>query len=156
LRVTVVRAERLRSATGPVRAALRGAALGPLLRRCGDALGVPPRSGLTVRLSDDQELARLNAGFLDVAGPTDVLAFPAEEPGYVGDIVISVERAIGQAPGGDGAAELRLLAVHGLLHCLGHDHALADGAARMTELTRELLPEQDVPALVPAEASWRR
>ena len=53
--------------------------------------------------------------------------------------------------GGDGAAaELRLLAVHGLLHCLGHDHATAEQAAAMTAATRALLPDQAVPDLVPA------
>jgi probable rRNA maturation factor len=74
-----------------------------------------------------------------------VLAFPADEPARVGDVAISVERALGQAS--DGASELRLLAVHGLLHCLGHDHAEPGPAALMTTLTRELLPGADVPAL---------
>lgn len=133
-----------------MRAAVRAAALGPLLRRCGDALGVPERSALTVRLADDGELTELNARYLGAPEPTDVLAFPAEEAGYVGDVVISVERAVRQAPDGDGAAELRLLAVHGLLHCLGHDHGDPAGAARMTELTRELLPGQAIPDLVEA------
>ena len=44
-------------------------------------------------------------------------------------------------------AELRLLAVHGLLHCLGHDHAESAAAARMTAVTRQLLPNQAVPDL---------
>jgi ssRNA-specific RNase YbeY (16S rRNA maturation enzyme) len=43
---------------------------------------------------------------------------------------------------------MRLLAVHGLLHCLGHDHGEAAAAAAMTALTRQLLPGQDVPTLV--------
>ena len=46
-------------------------------------------------------------------------------------------------------AELRLLAVHGLLHCLGHDHADAAGAAAMTAETRRLLPGQQIPELDP-------
>lgn len=150
MRVTVARSDRLAAAGALARGAVRDAALGALLRRCGTSLGVPARAGLTLRLADDAELAELNAGFLGHDEPTDVLAFPADEPGYVGDVVISVERALRQAPGGDGAAELRLLAVHGLLHCLGHDHADPAGAARMTELTRSLLPDQRVLDLVPA------
>lgn len=130
--------------------ALRGAGLGPLLRGCGDALGVPARTGLAVRLTGDAELAALNERFLGVAAPTDVLAFPSGEPGRAGDIAISVERAVAQG-GDDPAAELRLLAVHGLLHCLGHDHAGAAEAAAMTAATRRLLPGQAVPDLVPAE-----
>jgi rRNA maturation RNase YbeY len=74
-----------------------------------------------------------------------VLAFPGDEASRVGDVAISVERALAQSR--DGAAEMRLLAVHGLLHCLGHDHADRGPAARMTELTRMLLPGADVPEL---------
>ena len=146
MRVTVVTAEGL----GPeARSAARGAALAPLLRRCGESLAVPARASLTVRLTGDAELADLNARFRGVEGATDVLAFPAEEPGHVGDVAISVDRALGQAE--DGVAELRLLAVHGLLHCLGHDHADPAGAAEMTAETRRLLPDQAVPALDPGE-----
>ncbi len=146
MRVTLIRSPAL---DRPAEAVVRAAALGPLLRHCGDQLGAARSSGLSVRLTDDAELATLNRAFRDTDGPTDVLAFPAEEPGYVGDIAISVPRALAQAPGGDGAAELRLLAVHGLLHCLGHDHAEAGEAADMTAATRRLLPEQVVPELVP-------
>ena len=129
------------------REAVRRAQLGPLLRRCGDELGVASRATLAVRLSDDAELAELNERFLGVAAATDVLAFPAGEAGRVGDVAISVERAIAQG-GDDAAAELRLLAVHGLLHCLGHDHAEPAEAVAMTAATRHLLPDQQVPDLV--------
>jgi probable rRNA maturation factor len=146
VRVTVVTAEEL----GPeARSAARAAALAPLLRRCGESLGVPARASLSVRLTGDAELAALNARFRGVEGATDVLAFPAEEPAHVGDVAISVDRALGQAE--DGVAELRLLAVHGLLHCLGHDHADPAGAAEMTAQTRRLLPDQAVPELDPGE-----
>ena len=103
--------------------------------------------------TDDAELRALNKQFLDVDAPTDVLAFPGDDDaedgtrsvGRVGDIAISVERA--QAQAADVVAELRLLAVHGLLHCLGHDHAGRDEAAAMTAATRELLPGEAVPDL---------
>jgi probable rRNA maturation factor len=146
VRVTVVAADGLGARE---RSAARAAALAPLLRRCGESLAVPARASLTVRLTDDAELAALNARFLGVEGATDVLAFPAGEPGRVGDVAISVDRALGQAE--DGVAELRLLAVHGLLHCLGHDHADRAGAAAMTAETRRLLPDEAVPDLDPGE-----
>ncbi|MBV9100256.1 MAG: rRNA maturation RNase YbeY [Candidatus Dormibacteraeota bacterium] len=106
-----------------------------------------------MRLSDDAELRALNARFLGFDEPTDVLAFPGDDwagagprrRARVGDIAISVERALRQ--GDDPVAELRLLAVHGLLHCVGHDHADAAGARRMTAATRRLLPLQMVPEL---------
>jgi len=126
------------------------ARLGSLLRACGARLDVPARAGLSVRLTDDAELRDLNRRFLGNDAATDVLAFPAGERARVGDVAISVERAIAQAR--NGAAELRLLAVHGLLHCLGHDHSLPEPAATMTAMTRMLLPEAEVPELEPSEA----
>jgi probable rRNA maturation factor len=119
-----------------------------LLRESGDLLRVPPRAGLAVRLTDDEELCALNTRYLGHAEPTDVLAFPAEAWGpanRVGDVAISVERALHQSA--DGVAELRLLAVHGLLHCLGHDHGDPEEAAAMTDATRRLLPSLRVPEL---------
>jgi probable rRNA maturation factor len=106
---------------------------------------VPARASLALRLTDDAELRALSHRFLGVDAPTDVLAFPGDGSGHVGDVAISVERALTQAD--DGPAEMRLLAVHGLLHCLGHDHATPEGARRMTELTRQLLPGAEVPSL---------
>ncbi len=142
MRVNVIRdpglSPRLRRAAAEAR-------LGALLRECGDRLDVPIRASLSVRLTDDAELQDLNARFLGIDAPTDVLAFPAGERARVGDVAISVERAVDQAP--DGVAEIRLLAVHGLLHCLGHDHALPEPAAAMTAATRMLLPGADVPDL---------
>ena len=147
MRVSVIRDPSL---TSLERRAVAEARLGPLLRESGDHLHVPSRASLSVRLTNDGELRELNARFLGNDAPTDVLAFPAEERDRVGDVAISVERALGQAK--DGAAELRLLAVHGLLHCLGHDHAEAGPAAVMTAVTRRLLPGADVPELVTADA----
>jgi len=144
MRVTVLRSDALdRGALARV----RESGLAPLLRRSGDTLGVPARSGLAVRLTDDDELRRLNRLHAGVDTATDVLAFPGDGRFWVGDIAISVERARAQSPA-NLSGELRLLAVHGLLHCLGHDHDRPDRAVLMTSETRRLLPEQDVPDLV--------
>ncbi|MFN2568847.1 MAG: rRNA maturation RNase YbeY [Candidatus Dormibacteria bacterium] len=126
-------------------AAVRAAALPQLLRRCGDELGLAHRAPLALLLTGDAELRRLNARFRDDDAPTDVLAFPGDDPGRIGDVAISVERALAQAA--DAVAELRLLAVHGLLHCTGWDHDEPRAAAAMTAATRRLLPAQAVPEL---------
>src|SRR5574340_50405 len=63
-----------------------------------------------------------------------MLSFPANEPDpdtgtvYIGDVIISVDRAQEQAQAGGHPlqAELQLLIVHGVLHLLGHDHADLD------------------------------
>jgi probable rRNA maturation factor len=69
---------------------------------------------------------------------TDVLSFPSDEPGDLGDVVIAagVARRQARAAGHSVAVELRVLALHGLLHLLGYDHERDDG--RMARLERRL------------------
>ena len=125
---------------------------------------------------ENSELGRLNETHMGKHGPTDVLSFPLlppsafpEHPGqdpavrsttddfalppgqaiHLGDIVISVERAIEQAEAGAGGQsgdvrwaavdEMRLLITHGGLHLCGWDHAEPDEEAAMRALERELL-----------------
>lgn len=104
-------------------------------------------SDLTIVLTDDAQLQRLNRDYLGVDAPTDVLSFPAgeEDPQtgarYLGDILISLPRARQQAEaaGHSLEAEAQLLAVHGVLHLLGHDHAEADEKARMWQAQAEVM-----------------
>lgn len=140
------------------------------------AAGAPAGSSITLTLSDDAELAALNAEHMGKEGPTDVLSFPLlppsafpahpgqdpavreavdafprapGEPVQLGDIVVSVERAIDQAQGGAGGQtsdmrwapdhELRLLIAHGGLHVCGWDHAEPEEEAAMRALERRLL-----------------
>jgi probable rRNA maturation factor len=94
---------------------------------------------LTIVLDDDEALRELNLDYRDVDAPTDVLSFPANEAdpetgiSYLGDIIISIERAQEQAAAAGHLleAELQLLVVHGVLHLLGHDHADPDQKQRM-------------------------
>jgi probable rRNA maturation factor len=149
------------------------------LRRAFRAAGAPAASAVTVIFSGDAELAALNEVHLGQPGPTDVLSFPLVpvgvfpphpgqdpalrrvdvaaadfrlppgEPVHLGDIVVSVERAISQARSGRGGQagdrswapedELRLLLVHGALHLCGWDHAVPEEAAAMRALETRLL-----------------
>jgi len=149
VRVTIVVSETLSVA---LRTAVRDAKLGPLLRACGDDLEVAKRASLSLRCTDDAELQALNRDFAATDAPTDVLSFEGDGKEHVGDIAISVERAAAQARDGDVSGELRMLAVHGLLHCRGHDHAEPDDARRMTAETRRLLDDPTIPDLIPAGA----
>jgi len=91
----------------------------------------PKEVDLTLVLTSDARLRALNRQFRGVDAATDVLSFgdcsPDAESGrrYLGDVVISVPRARAQARAARHSlvAELQLLAVHGTLHLLGHDHA---------------------------------
>jgi len=112
-------------------------ALEPWLRRL--VAGLAPKAGsLAARLTSDAEMQRLNRRFRGKDKPTDVLSFPGETTvdGYhVGDIVISVPAARRQASEAPHslARELRILLLHGLLHCLGYDHETDDGAMARRE-----------------------
>jgi probable rRNA maturation factor len=89
----------------------------------------------TCMITDDRELARLNRMFLGNDYPTDVLSFPAEGPGPIGELAISVERARQQAEehGHSPADEIRILMLHGVLHLLGMNHENDRGAMARTE-----------------------
>jgi probable rRNA maturation factor len=159
-----------------VMAPVAGAVLGRAVVAAVSAAGAPSPASIGLILSDDAELAELNAAHLGKGGPTDVLSFPllppdaftahpggtgrgagtapdfALPPGrrpHLGDVVISVERAIEQAEAGRGgqtgdvrwssADELRLLATHGALHICGWDHAEPTEEAAMRALEARLL-----------------
>lgn len=100
------------------------------LGRAMAAAGVPGAE-LALSLSDDRELRALNRTFAREDHATDVLSFAQQEARSrgvgraLGDIVISVPTARRQARAGRRPllSELVHLAVHGLAHLLGYDHA---------------------------------
>lgn len=107
---------------------------------------------VVIVISDDATLEDLNRRFRGVAHPTDVLAFPNESrgpfsagtvgfPRYLGDVVISADRAREQAEdaGGELVDELQVLTVHGVLHLLGHDHADEQEKEQMWSIQNEIL-----------------
>ena len=96
------------------------------------------RGTMTVAIVSDARVRALNRKFRKKDQATDVLSFPAEESGYLGDVVISSGVAARQAraAGHSLATELRVLALHGLLHLLGYDHERDDG--QMARLERRL------------------
>ena len=102
---------------------------------------------LTILLTDDDQTHQLNLEYLTVDAPTDVLAFPADyidpdtKARYLGDVIISYERALVQAQGAGHPLEqeIELLVVHGILHLLGHDHTDPDQKAKMWAAQSEIL-----------------
>jgi probable rRNA maturation factor len=100
-----------------------------------------PAAGLvSVLLTDDAELQRLNRDFRGKDKPTDVLSFPAlpmDRP-LLGDIAVAsgVAARDAAAQGKALGDHLTHLLVHGYLHLLGHDHETAEEAGQMeaTEL----------------------
>jgi len=113
-------------------------------------------AAVTIVFTDDAGIRDLNARFRDMDRVTDVLAFPLrDEDGYLGDVIISLERARAQAPRfqNDPEAELARLIVHGLLHLLGYDHHRPQDGRRMKAAERRALALFEAGSLWDAEPS---
>jgi probable rRNA maturation factor len=111
----------------------------------------------TVVVTDDRTIQRLNHEYLGKDRPTDVLAFGAQDQAlegggfvaapesarYLGDVIVSYDRAAAQAreAGHSVEQELCLLTIHGLLHLLGYDHADEDAQAAMWAKQDAILEE---------------
>jgi probable rRNA maturation factor len=82
------------------------------------------RGIVTVAIVSDARIRMLNRRYRRKNHATDVLSFPSDDPGHLGDIVIAAGVARRQARDARHAlqTELRVLALHGLLHLLGYDH----------------------------------
>ena len=137
MRVEVVKAVRAPVAPAFLRAVLAAAVEEPAVAEAAGPAG--PAAEMTVRVTGDRELRRLNREFLGEDHATDVLSFPSGDlpSGYLGDLALSwpavgrQAEAFGHAP----EVEAALLAVHGLLHLLGWDHATPPEERAMTRLT---------------------
>lgn len=94
-------------------------------------LALNPECEVSVSFVDDDYMTELHIKWMDEPGTTDVLSFPMDMPQTpgeavtLGDIVISPVVAAEQAKaqGHSIEHEIYILAVHGLLHIIGYDHA---------------------------------
>jgi probable rRNA maturation factor len=105
------------------------------------------RGELAIAIVSDARIRKLNATFRRRDEVTDVLSFPDNAPGasrlaprFLGDIVIAagVARRQAREAGHSYAAELKVLALHGLLHLLGYDHHHPGDRGQMARLERRL------------------
>ena len=147
---------------------------GGLAKWLRDAAPARARGEVAIALVGDTAMRRLNHTFRGRNYPTDVLSFPSENRplgsfygfrkmtpgvGFLGDIVIArgVARRQARAQGHGLATELRILALHGLLHLLGYDHERDEGEMRRVE--ERLRRRHGLPAGLiarPAAGSGRR
>ena len=93
------------------------------------------RGSMTVALVSDARVRALNSRYRRKDVATDVLSFPAGESQQLGDVVIAtgVARRQAKAAGHPMKTEVRVLALHGLLHLLGYDHENDDGRMARAE-----------------------
>ncbi len=108
-------------------------------------MGLNDGCDLAISIVDENRMSELHEEWMDLKGPTDVLSFPMDEvlphspnPGIVGDIVLCPQFAAKQAQNGL-EPELHLLTIHGILHCLGYDHAVDTEERIMFELQELIL-----------------
>ena len=119
----------------------------PLIRKCCAAVlkyeEIEEKAEVSVSFVDNEQIRELNAEYRNKDAATDVLSFPLgddesfdvnEETGAIllGDIVISVERAMEQAEeyGHSLEREIGWLTVHSMLHLLGYDHETSEEDAK--------------------------
>jgi probable rRNA maturation factor len=125
----------------PETSGIRKAALAALAHE-----GVAPGE-LAIVLVDEEQMLELNRAYRKKDASTDVLAFPdgTSDPDsgllYYGDVAIAWPVAEAQAAkaGHSLKAEMSLLAVHGVLHLLGYDHATPRDRKRMWARQTEIL-----------------
>ena len=153
--------DRLTAATAPQTGAAFHALVESALSETAEAALGGQDVEIELTLCGDEEMTHLNFDHMGERGPTDVLAFPLHEwsvdmghshladedagmpPGglLLGDVVIDVDQAVRQAVDGgwSPAQEIALLAVHGALHLVGHDHAEPEDEEAMRAIERDVL-----------------
>ena len=102
---------------------------------------------LSIVIDTDQAIQQLNLAYRGIDAPTDVLSFeadefdPDEQTKYIGDIIISYDRASAQALSASHPLinEIQLLIVHGVLHLLGYDHVDPIEKENMWRVQAEIL-----------------
>lgn len=116
---------------------------------------------VSVTLTDDARIRRINKDWRDKDKPTNVLSFPAAEvpdgvtPVPLGDIIVAFETVAAEALDEDKALadHFTHLIVHGTLHLVGFDHEDEEEAEEMEDTERHILAGLGIsdPYALPAE-----
>ncbi|MBE5967771.1 MAG: rRNA maturation RNase YbeY [Lachnospiraceae bacterium] len=145
------------------------ALLKKVVEGCMDFENCPYEAEVSILLTNDEEIQEINREYRKLDVPTDVLSFPATEyavPGdfsdleeeypdsfhpetgelLLGDIVISVERAIRQAMeyGHTIEREIAFLTAHSMFHLFGYDHMEEEERIRMEEKQKFVLDKLQI------------
>jgi len=113
--------------------------------------GVAPASArgtVSVAFVSDAAIRALNRRYRGTPAATDVLSFPSDDPGFLGDIAVAegVARRQARRAGHAFGTEARVLALHGLLHLLGYDHEREADGGRMRAVESRLRRKGGLPA----------
>lgn len=134
-----------------------------------DYMDCPYEAQVSLLITDNEEIHRLNREHRGIDRPTDVLSFPMTEfetPGdftileeagpdcfepdsgelMLGDIVISADKVLEQAReyGHSVKREYAFLITHSMLHLMGYDHMTQEEAREMEQLQEEILKQLNI------------
>ena len=113
-----------------------------LVRKAARAAAGNRKRSLTIALADDKRVRALNARHAKKDKPTNVLSYPSDERGFLGDVVLARQTVWREArqQRKTPSAHVSHLVVHGTLHLLGYDHETSDAdAERMEARERRIL-----------------
>ena len=113
-----------------------------LVRKAARAAAGNRKRSLTIALADDKRVRALNARHAKKDKPTNVLSYPSDERGFLGDVVLARQTVWREArqQRKTPSDHVSHLVVHGTLHLLGYDHETSDAdAERMEALERRIL-----------------
>ena len=106
---------------------------------------------VSVSFVTNEEIKDLNRQYRNINKETDVLSFPFEDEfetgiNILGDIVLSVEKAIEQANdlGHSMERELAYLTAHSTLHLVGYDHMTDEDKATMREKEKLIMKKLQI------------
>lgn len=135
-----------------------------LIRRCCNAVlvneGIKGHFEVNVVFVDNEQIKQLNNKYRQKDKETDVLSFPLSDDGktfdknpetdycMLGDIVLSIEKAIEQANtyGHTLEREIGFLSVHSMLHLIGYDHEVGGlSAVKMQEKEEAIMIQIGLP-----------
>ena len=94
---------------------------------------------ISLLLTNNKTIKKLNFKFRKKNLPTDVLSFPSGEKDYIGDIAISYEFVNKKANLTTFSYELDKLWIHGYLHLIGYDHKKNNDFKKMNKKEKILL-----------------
>lgn len=117
-----------------------------------DEEGITDDAEVSVTFTNNENIRVLNKEYRDIDRETDVLSFPlGDENGFevnpdndailLGDIVISVEKAVAQSEeyGHSFRREVAFLLTHSLFHLLGYDHMTPEEEKEMFSKQEKVL-----------------
>ncbi len=131
MKINIASEEKLKA---PVRRAVK-----KTIKAAGKLHGVEKE--VSVLITDDEDIRGMNKQFRDIDKPTDVLSFPSQEEGFLGDIAISIDKAHAQADeyGHSLEREMAFLTAHAMLHLFGFDHMEEKDEKKMRQMQRQIL-----------------